>query len=210
MSFSKPSKKDVKRFIIMILGNVILSFSVAVLKFSSFGNDPFNCMTLGVSSILPISYGTFQLLLNLILFIPLYFLRPRILGAGALMNMFLLAYIVEFFTYIAGLFNITVQSISGNLPVRIVLLVAGIITLCYGVALYMEADMGTASYDALSQIIDERSKGKLPFRYVRIVTDIICVVIGFSCGSIVGIGTVVTSLFTGPLVSFFRKRININ
>lgn len=203
------NKNTILRFILMLAANTILALGITLLRFSSFGTDPFNCMNLGVSSHIPLSYGTYQLLVNLVLFIPLYFLRPRILGAGAVVNMFLLAYIVEFFTWLAGFFNITIDGLMSNMPLRIICLIAGVLAICFGVALYMESDMGTAAYDALSQIIDERSHGKLPFKWVRICTDIICIAIGFFSGSVVGIATIITGFFTGPLVSFFRNHIKM-
>lgn len=203
------NKNNIIRFLLMLAANIILALGITLLRFSSFGTDPFNCMNLGVSSHIPLSYGTYQLIVNLVLFIPLYFLRPRILGAGAVVNMFLLAYIVEFLTWLPGLAGITIESLLPSIPLRIICLITGVLAICYGVALYMEADMGTAAYDALSQIIDEKSGGKLPFRWVRIFTDIICIMIGYFSGSVVGIATIITGFFTGPLVSFFRHHIKM-
>lgn len=203
------NKAVIIRFMLMLIANVILAVGIFLLRMSSFGTDPFNCMNLGVSSHLPISYGTYQLLVNLVLFIPLVILKPRIFGMGAIVNMFGLAYIVEFCTWTAGQFGITIEGLLGNMPVRIMLLIAGLVALCFGVALYMECDMGTAAYDALGQVVDERTHGKLQFRWVRVATDIICIAIGFFTGSVVGIATLVAGFFTGPLVAFFRKHMHL-
>lgn len=205
----KIDRGFVIRFILMIVANVILAVGVFLLRMSSFGTDPFNCMNLGVSAHIPLSYGTYQLLVNVVLFIPLVILKPRIFGAGAIVNMFGLAYIVEFCTWCCARVGITIEGLMGNMPVRVVLLILGVISLCYGVALYMECDMGTAAYDALGQIIDERTKGRLPFKWVRVTTDIVCIIIGYVSGSVVGVATIVVGFFTGPLVSFFRNRIHM-
>ena len=201
----KISKDFVKRFLLMCVANIILALGIAGLRLSNFGTDPFNCMNLGVSSHIPLSYGTYQLLVNLVLFIPLVIIKPKILGPGAIVNMFLLAYIVEFFTWLFGVFGLTAEGIIGFLAVRILCLVLGILCVCYGVALYMECNMGTAAYDALGTIIEEKSKGKLQYRWIRVTTDVICVAIGFITGSVVGVGTLISAFFTGPLVSLFRK-----
>ena len=47
----------------------------------------------------------------------------------------------------------------------------------------------------------------IPFKVVRIISDLICVLIGFILGIIPGIGTLITALFMGPLITFFRKTI---
>lgn len=205
----KISKENIITFGFMVIAIIILAFGVTLLRYSNFGTDPFNCMNIGVSTHLPISYGTYQLLVNIVLFIPLFLLKPEILGPGAIVNMFCLGYIVEAFCFIFVRLGLTIEGIADNMIMRIVFLLAGIISLCFGVALYMECNMGTAAYDALGQVIDERSKGRLKFKWVRVSTDILCIVVGYLSGSVVGIGTVVTAFFTGPVVSGFRKIINI-
>ena len=62
---------EMKRFMYMVLAIIIISLGVSFMRLSNLGTDPFNCMNLGVSSHLPISYGTYQMLFNIVLFIPL-------------------------------------------------------------------------------------------------------------------------------------------
>ena len=201
------SKYNVKRFAFMILAIVIISFGVTLLKYSNFGTDPFNCMNIGISSHIPIGYGTYQLIVNVVLFIPLVVLKPSIFGAGAITNMFFSAYFVEFFCSLAEGQGLFVDTIYDMLIVRIMLLIAGVVSLCFGAALYMECDLGTAAYDALGVVIEEKTMHKIKYKYVRIATDILCICIGYLSGSTVGIGTIIGAFFTGPLISYFRNRI---
>ncbi len=95
---TKKGRGDLaKRVIWVILANVILGLGISLLRLSSFGTDPFTCMNLGVSSYLPIGYGTYQMLFNLLLFIPVFILDRKSFGIGALINMLLLGYIVDAF-----------------------------------------------------------------------------------------------------------------
>ncbi|MBP5754190.1 MAG: hypothetical protein J6W60_15220, partial [Treponema sp.] len=59
-------------------------------------------------------------------------------------------------------------------------------------------------------------KGK--FQYVRIITDLVCVILGVglfmlaggqpsAIPTIAGIGTIVTAFFMGPLIEFFNVHI---
>jgi NifU-like protein involved in Fe-S cluster formation len=41
------------------------------------------------------------------------------------------------------------------------------------------------------------------FRWCRITCDIIAVLIGFLCGAVVGVGTVITAFCMGPLIKYF-------
>ena len=82
----------------------------------------------------------------------------------------------------------------------------------------MTADLGVSTYDAIALIIvNTWKKGK--FRYVRIITDVVCIMIGvilFLCAghsfreipTIVGIGTIITALLMGPLIEVFNKLVS--
>ena len=48
----------------------------------------------------------------------------------------------------------------------------------------------------------------LPFRAIRIISDLICTGIGAALGAPVGLGTVITALFMGPLIAFFRRTVS--
>ncbi len=78
---------------------------------------------------------------------------------------------------------------------------------CFGVALYMFCDLGSAPYDRLGVIIENYSHGKIKFKWARVCLDIFSTVVGFLTGSVIGIGTVIIAFFTGPIVSFFREKV---
>ena len=98
---------------------------------------------------------------------------------------------------------------------RILALCLGTLFASLGVALYMIADMGLAPYDSVALIIEKLTKGKVPFQFARVASDITVIVIGVAfCLAadnnvwlIVGIGTIANALLNGPLIQFFRKRI---
>ena len=101
--------------------------------------------------------------------------------------------------------------------VRSISFISGFILLCLGSSFYMTADLGVSTYDAVALIISDTWK-KGEFKYIRICTDIICVVGGnvlFLSGGgsvrqtmqLVGIGTIVTAFLMGPLIDFFNRKI---
>lgn len=193
-----------KRFIYMVLGVVLLGIGVACLRLSGFGTDPFACMVFGLSNHLPISYGTIQVILNIIMFIPVVILYPKSFGIGAFVNMVGMGYVVEFCLFLCSLCNVTVEGVQTMIAVRMVLLLAGILIMCFGIALYMESDLGIAPYDMIAQLIEDKTHKKITFKWGRIATDMLCICIGFALGGSVGIATIVVGFFTGPVVSLFR------
>ena len=146
-----------KRFLYMVLAIVLLGIGVSLLRLAGFGTDPFSCMVFGLVQHLPIDYGTLQIIINIILFIPVIILYPRSFGVGAFFNMIGLGYVVSFCLYLCGLCGVTVESVQGLLIVRILFLLTGIIVMCFGIALYMECDLGIAPYDMVAQLIEDKT-----------------------------------------------------
>lgn len=69
----------------------------------------------------------------------------------------------------------------------------------------MTANLGMAPYDCVSFIVP--NKTKLPFRWWRIISDFICVAVGFACGATVGVGTLIMAFGTGPLLPLCNQYI---
>lgn len=141
-SMETRSKKTLMLIVLVTVANMILGLGIALLRLSGFGTDPFTCMNLGVSSHLPIGYGTYQMLLNVALFIPVFFLDRKSFGVGALINMLALGYFVEFFVLMFSLVGITVEGMQESMIFRIPLLPVGVLVVCFGIALYMACDLG--------------------------------------------------------------------
>ena len=81
----------------------------------------------------------------------------------------------------------------------------GIVIMCFSSALYFTADRGVSTYDAVALILSEKKQWK--FQICRISSDLFCTIIGFVFGATVGIGTVVTAFFMGPLIAFFNRTV---
>ena len=196
-----------RRIVMALVGMAIAGISVGIFKRAFFGVDPFQCFCNGVANVVPISFGTLYMLINAILLVIDFFLDRHHIGISTFINLFLVGYAVEFSeNLLARLFG------NLDLPGRIILLAVGIITTCIAAALYYDADLGVSTYDAIPlHIADKKPKiagHVIPFKVIRIISDLICVLIGFLLGVMPGIGTVITALFMGPLITFFRRTIS--
>lgn len=204
----KLTAQGIKRFFLMLFGVGLIGLGVALMRLSGFGTDPFSCMNIGISEHLPITYGTVNMLMNIFLFVPVIILYPKSFGLGAFVNMMGLGYIVDFFTGAFRLAGVSTESVEAIFVARLLLIPMGILIMCLGVAIYMDCEMGTAPYDILSQIVEDRTHGKLQFKWVRVMQDLFCMLVGFLTGGTFGVVTVVVAFFTGPVVSFFRERVS--
>lgn len=205
-------KEMIIRIFLSVLGVVLAGISVSFLKLAALGVDPFQAMMTGLNAVIPISFGTLYAIVGLLLLLFCFIADKHYVGLASIITLTLQGYVIDFFKNILfWLFP------SAGIPVRIVSFLIGILLLCFATAIYFTADLGVSAYDAISLIITNTwKKGK--FKYNRIKTDCVCVVVGsityLSMGNtltaltgVVGIGTIVTAFCMGPLVDFFQTKV---
>ena len=83
----------------------------------------------------------------------------------------------------------------------------GIFGTCFAASVYFTADLGVSAYDAFSLIAANKYK-LAAFRLCRIASDSVCVLIGFICHVTIGVGTIITALFMGPVVQWFNTNVS--
>ena len=205
-------KNLVKRIFMSLFGVIICAISVGVFKIAALGVDPFQSFMAGLDKLVPLDFGLLYIIVNALLLIFALVFDRHYIGIATFINLFLLGYITQF----SYQFLQTVI-VEPSIFVRAACLVVGVVVICFGSAFYMTADLGVSTYDAVALIIvNTWKKGK--FQYVRIITDIVCVILGaalFVLGggkisaipTIAGIGTIITAFFMGPLIEFFNVHV---
>ena len=201
-----------KRIAMSLFGVIICAISVGVFKIAALGVDPFQSFMAGLDKLIPLDFGLLYIIVNALLLIFALVFDRHYIGIATFINLFLLGYITQF----SYQFLQTVI-VEPSIFVRAACLVVGVVVICFGSAFYMTADLGVSTYDAVALIIvNTWKKGK--FQYVRIITDIVCVILGaalFVLGggkisaipTIAGIGTIITAFFMGPLIEFFNVHV---
>ncbi len=203
-----------RKILMSICGVMIGAVSVGFFKLAALGVDPFQTFMCGINQMIPISFGTLYVIVNAVLLLFALIFDRHYIGIATFINLFLLGYVVEF-THQALL---TVFP-DASLAIRITSLVFGFVALCFGSSIYMTADLGVSTYDAVALIMANNWKlGK--FKYIRIATDVVCVVLGITLfllghGKIsailafVSVGTLLAASSMGPLIDFFNRKVSI-
>lgn len=195
-------KKQIKRVFMSFIGVIVSGIAVGLFRNARFGTDPFQVFVNGISNkVTFIDFGTLYMIINLLMLVIIFFLNKKHIGISTFINIFLLGYVVDFSDkVVAG-----IVGAEPSMAVRIVLMLMAVVILCFASAMYFTASLGVSTYDAVALIFEERKLGK--FKYLRIGTDCVCVAIGFALGAIVGVGTLVTAFFMGPLIDFFNVHV---
>lgn len=200
-----------RRIGMSLFGVVVCAISVGIFKLAAFGVDPFQTLMGGLDKAIPIEFGTLYVIVNVVLLSFSLITDRHLIGIATFINLFLLGYITQF-TY-----NLLVKTFpSPSMPFRIVCIIIGIIIICFGSAFYMTADLGVSTYDAIAIVMAYKWKwGK--FKYIRVMTDFVCVVSGAiifmlaggtfnELTAIIGVGTIITAFFMGPLIELFNEK----
>ena len=197
------SQKDgAKRMAIMFMSILLMGFAVSVFSYSGMGVDPFTALNMSISAKLGISFGFLQMCVNGVVLVLVALTADRLINVGTIVNMVGVGYVCEFFTSIYNQF----LPKENPFAVRLVLMALGVFLLSLSASLYFNCNVGVSPYDALGFVMEEKTK--LKYRWCRVVTDLICTGVAFLLGGPIGIGTVVTAFFMGPVISFCDNSIS--
>jgi Predicted membrane protein len=194
-------KNMLRRITMVCIGTFFLGFSISLFVYANFGTDPYSCMNLGLSGKLGLQFGVWQLLMNCVFLVIIFFTGRHLIGIGTLLNMVFIGFIVDLFR---GIYARILPAVPA-FWVRVLVMAAAVLILSFMAALYMYPRLGTSPYDSIPVILSERTG--IQFRWCRVAWDLSAVLIGWLCGSVVGVGTVLTALFLGPLIKWFTDWI---
>lgn len=208
------TKKEIlKRYILLIISLFFSALGVAVTKHGELGVSPIS----SVANILSyqfdsLSLGTWLIIWNCILIAGQVFILRKNFQVIQLLQIpvsVLFGYFTDF-----GMW--CVSSIPADTyPMRIAMVIAGVIILGFGISLSVIANVVMNSGEAFVKAISDTT-GK-NFGNIKIAFDISCVIIAIVLSlvffdlKIIGTreGTIIAAVFTGMVVKFFTKRLQI-
>ena len=201
-----------KRIFMSELGVLTGAVAVGFFKLAAFGVDPFQSFMSGMDQLIPIDFGTLYMIVNACMLLFALLFDRHYIGIATAVNLFLLGYVVQFsYDMLQLLFP------DPSMALRVVSFIIGFVVLCIASSIYMTADLGVSTYDAVALIMAHKWKiGK--FKFIRIITDLVCVALGrvlFLIGggvwaevpAFVGVGTIMAAFCMGPLIDYFNRTI---
>ena len=198
----KMKSEKLRRVVMTVAGVTASGVAVGFFNYSAFGMDPFQVLAHGLWNLTPIGYGTFYTVFSLFLFVFTLLMDRKKIGLGTIINMFLWDISQNFFPGSSPYCFPTADFSSA------LLCCLSALPLCaWGLLYILQPNMGVSVYDAVALCLSERTPIK--FQYCRIGSDVICVAVGFFLGAQVGLGTVITMFFTGPLIHVFQQILAI-
>ena len=192
-----------KKCVSIIITEILTGFFMALLVEVNLGTDPYAFLNVAVSDRLGISFGTWQMIFNLGLFLIVIGLREfSYIGIGTIANIFLLGYSCDFGRWF---FHVILPAQAFKVfPARGVLFVIGLVTFIPCCGVYMNMHVGVSPFDAIPMIISSHLP-KVPFAVVRMGWDFGMIGLGILFGGIPPVGCVIMAVCLGPIVGRIGK-----
>lgn len=192
-----------RRLVQLYVGLGLYGLSTAMFIRSDLGVDPWDVFHLGVALQLGMSIGTVIILTGtavLLLWIPL----RQMPGLGTISNVICIGLAAD--ASMALIPELT------SLPIRITLLLSGIVVNAIATGMYIGAGFGAGPRDGLMTGIHARLGWSI--RSVRTGIEVSVLIIGCILGGTFGVGTVVYALTIGPMIQlclpWFRQKPRVD
>ena len=194
LSWSSKSPTNLKpkleTLLYLCFGLVLFGFGEGLLIVSGIGASPWNVLHQGVAVNLDLSVGTIAFLASFFVLLLWYFLDQKI-GMGTIINFIIIAIMIDVTIYYFDK--------PKEFFLQIIMVIAGILIIGFGTSVYLIANLGAGPRDGLMTGLQRKTNA--PIALVRASIEIIVVLIGWSLGGIVGIGTLLYAFGIGPSVS---------
>lgn len=192
-------KNMLPRVIGVLVAVILMGFSISWLNPCGFGTDSYTAMNMAISQKLGISFGNWQAGLNILLFLVVLACGRHYIGLGTFANMLLVGYSCDFFSWIWD--QVLPATFFNTFSVRVLVAIPALALFVLAAAVYMDMDLGTSPYDALSFILHKVIGERVPFSVLRILYDLFVTVLGYFFGAPFAGVTLAMAFLLGPAVS---------
>ena len=191
--------KFFKDLAVVTLSTALIGVATCCYVRASVGGDSVAVFLEGLSTALGITLGTASWSLNIVLVSLAVLTARKHIGWTTVYSCILTGSFID----LADTLLCPVFSLSGAVWFRWGIFLAGPLLLTVSCALMIRFCPGMSILDAIVTRLSE--KLRVSFRAVRMTIDAALMLSGFLMGGVVGIGSVVAVLGTGPLIQFFAQ-----
>lgn len=186
------------RFIIYLLGLLIMSLGIVLLIKADFGAPPWDVFHVGLYYQLGLTIGTWSIIVGIFILTVSALITKEFPQIGAFLNMVLVGLFIDMYFLLP--FLQTPETWTGKL----LMFFSGLIINAYGMGIYISARFGAGPRDSLMLAIAQKTSWKV--QYVRAAIEIAVLVIGWLLSGPVFLGTILFGVLIGPLSGLTLKQ----
>jgi uncharacterized membrane protein YczE len=189
-----PVRRASVRGAALLVGLSGYGFSMAMMVEAGLGLDPWDVFHQGLARHTGMTIGLASAVVGVAVLLAWIPLRNKP-GIGTFANVIVIAITVD-----AGLL---VLSAPSSMPVRVALMLGGVLLNAFSTVLYVGAGLGPGPRDGLMTGLVVRTG--LSVRLVRTAIEATVLAVGWLLGGTVGVGTVIYAFGIGPLVQLILQ-----
>lgn len=187
-----------RRLTQLFAGLLLYGISLALVLRAGLGLAPWDVLHQGLAELTGASIGTMVIAVSfvvLVLWVPL----RQAPGFGTIANAILVGVSVDL--------TLTVLADVSGWPLRVLLLLAGVLLNALATALYIGALLGPGPRDGLMTGLVAATGRSV--RLIRTTIEVAVLALGWSLGGSVGVGTVLYAFAIGPIVHLLLPRLTV-
>lgn len=189
----------IRDFIRIQIGFLLFGLAITLMIRGNIGTSAWVVLEAALAYKLGITVGTMTVIMGFIVLVSAVAMREQ-MGWGTLANILSIGPWVD-------MWNSFMPSVTDNLLLQIFMLLAAILLMGLGSAIYIGVDAGAGPRDSLMLAI-KRTTG-VSIRVSRAIIEITVVTLGWLLSGPAGVGTVVYALLIGPAIQWGFKIFNV-
>lgn len=185
-----------RRFTFYTFGILILTFGIALTIQSKLGTGPFDAVLVGLYRTFGLSIGSWEIFLGLFMVLCNAMAEKRTPEYLAILTSFITGICIDVWMYF-----LTDWLHPETLLSRIICLIFGLVIGGLGIAINLQANFAPNPMDRSMQVV--RNLTGLNFAISRALISIVLLFFAFIFNGPIGIGTILSTLFTGMIINLF-------
>ena len=182
----------IKKYLIVIIGQIIIGIGCAFMVTSGQGNDPMGVMVSGFSQMFSIPFGTMTNIISFIIFAVMLVVYRKRLTLTTLITVFVIGWTIDPVNKILAVVNAPEMIVKFAYPL------IGCIIISIGVAFYLCIDFGAGITDNVILMIADLTGKSYAFGcYSRYA---VYVLIGIITGGVWGYATILGLVLNGKII----------
>lgn len=192
--------KKYTRYLVFIIGILVLTFGVAIQSKSGLGVGPWDALNFGLSEKFGLTTGQWMWILSAVALILSAVIKKGLPNILTFITVLLVGGCIDFWVLVV-LKNVQFE----GTVLRYSMYCLGTVICAFGVAMYLLPRLPQNPIDYLMVTIQDKFNMKV--MYAKLLIDITCFVIAFILKGPIGVGTILALVLVGPLVGIFEKMI---
>ena len=185
-----------QRFLFFLLGILILTLGIALTIQSKLGTSPFDALLVGLYRTFGLSIGSWEIVVGLSMVLLNALAQWRRPEYWALLTSLITGICIDFWLIVGGGWvhpdTIIPQSIC---------LILGLIFSSLGIAIYLQAEFAPNPIDRSMLVVQDLTG--LNVAISRMLINVVLVILAFAFNGPIGVGTIITALFSGVIIKWF-------